>query len=60
MEVFPHFDAKIYRVLRFEMGLTNHHMCGIRGYVRFGDMRFGRFEGLGIGGLDARTLRRHL
>jgi len=32
MEVFPHFDAKIYRVLRFEMGLTNHHMCGIRGY----------------------------
>ena len=43
MEVFPHFDAKIYRVLRFEMGLTNHHMCGIRGYVRFGDVRFGRF-----------------
>lgn len=44
MEVFPHFDAKIYRVLRFEMGLTNHHMCGIRGFGGYWDIRFGGLE----------------
>jgi hypothetical protein len=46
--VFVDFCTKFIGVFSIQ-GLTNRRFGSI---IRYPDMRFGRFEGLGIGGLD--------